>query len=187
MQMTPSPQRTPDNTNAMRGSTLGQMHQGEHQVHLAHPGLTFFLKVVLFLNIFSFLVLWGLFALKNLFPPYEADFKWAIGAYFIFGVVYYAFAQFFFRFAKFVEKQAVSRALTQNRRYQWHSQYDTSRMTEEDLKKVPEAHKQPTASEALNAGSNFFRITGFLGLASLITWMLGLWAFFGGFLSSSHG
>lgn len=187
MKMNPSPQRRPDNISAMRGSTLGQMHQGEMQTHLSHPVLRGFIKLGLTLNIGSFGVLWLLFALKNLFPPHEASFKWAIGSFFIFGAIYGLFSMFFFRFAKFVEHQAVSRALTHNRRYEWHTQYDTKNMTEADLKKIPDAQKKLTPAQAIGAGANFFRVTGFLALAAVATWGMGLWAFFGGFLGSGSG
>ena len=184
MQMNPTPQKRPDNIASMRGSVLGQMHQGEMQTHLSHPVLRFFIRSGFTLNITSLSILWIIFALMSIFPPHEAAFKWAIGSYFMFGIVYGVFASFFFKFAKHVEHQAVSQALTHNRRYEWHSQYDTKNMTEEDLKKMPEAQKQMTASQAINAGANYFRITGFLALAGLIIWVMGLWAFFGDFLAS---
>ena len=180
MNMKPSPQKRPtSSTDAMRGSTLGQVRYGELQTHVRHPVLRFLVKTTFVVNIGSLVILWALFALKSLFPPHDAAFKWAIGAYFMFGIVYGIFSFFFFKFAKFVEHQMVSRALTHNRRYEWHTHYDTNNITEADLKKVPEAQKRVTASEAVGAGANYFRITGFLALAGIFTGFLGWWSFFG--------
>lgn len=186
MELNRPPQRKQDDVSTMRGSTLGQMHQGELQTHLSHPFLTAFIKFALAINIGSFIILWALFALKNLFPPHEASFKWAIGSFFIFGAIYTIFSGFFFKFAKFVEAQAVTKSLTHNRRYEWHTKYDTQNISEKDLKKVPEAQRQTTASQAVGAGANYFRITAFLALAALATWGMGVWAFFGGFLGEGE-
>lgn len=183
MEMNPTPQKRPDNIASMRGSVLGQMHQGEMQTHLSHPLLKAFVKMAVSINVASWLILFSMFRLQNLFPPHDAPFMSAIGWYFFFGTIYGAFSMLFFKFAKFIEHQAVSQALTHNRRYEWHSQYDTKNITDEDLKKMPEAQKKLTASQAVGAGANYFRITGFLALAGVATWFMGLWAFFGDFLA----
>lgn len=173
------PPKAPSDVNALRGTTLGQMHYGEMQTHAAHPALRKFIRFSLVTNVLCFIILLLLFTLKTLFPPYEASFKWAIGSYFIFGAVYAVFSAFFFKFARFVEDNAIRKAITHNRRYEWHSTYDTKNMTDEDLKKKPEAVQATTASQAVNAGANYFRLTGFLALASLVTCGIGIWTLLG--------
>lgn len=186
MQMHPSPPNRPDSASAMRGSTLGQMHYGQVKTHVSHPVLKAFIKTSIGLNALGWLVLFGMFRIQDMFPPHEAPFMSAIGWYFFFGGVYGLFSMMFFKFANYTEQQAITKALTQDRRYEWHSKYDTKSVTKENLAKAPEVKKQIAASEALSAGSNYFRITGFLALASAVTWLLGVWSFFGDFLSGGE-
>lgn len=173
-----------EDMQSMRGSVLGQMRYGEMQTHVSHPAQKFLVKLTIIINVASWVGLWSMFRLQDLFPPHEAPFMSAIGWYFFFGLVYGLLALLFFRFACFVEKQAVTQALTHNRRYEWHSHYDTKNMSAEELKKIPEAQKQQQAAPPVGAGSGYYKITGFLVMAGLATWALGLWAFFGDFMAS---
>lgn len=178
MEIRNSPHATrPDNMQAMRGSALGQMHQGELQTHIKHPFHRFLIKTNSVLNIISIGLLWALFAVDKLFPPHDAAFKWAIGAYFFFGLIYGVFSLFIFKFALFVENQAVVRAMTHNRSYEWHSQYDTQNITQEELKKLPQAQQRLTPNQAINAGKNFFNISKLLALSGIATFILGWYTF----------
>jgi hypothetical protein len=106
----------------------------------------------------------------------------AVGWYFFFGGIYGLFSMMFFKVACHTEQQAITKALTQNRRYEWHSRYDTKNMTQEELAKAPALAQKHQAPEAVGAGANYFRITGFLALTGIAAFILGVWAFFGDFL-----
>jgi hypothetical protein len=158
-----------------RMTALGSVHHGEMETGLSHPVTAFFLKVVSGANVGSFVILWLALRIKGLFPPHEVPLFSAISWYFIFGSIYCLIGSLFFRYARHIEHTAVIRAMTSNRRYEWRSHYDTKNMTEEDLKrKAQTVHQKETTSSAVNAGANFFRLTLFLILASLVTWFLGI-------------
>lgn len=165
-----------DDMQALRGSTLGQLRYGELPEQVQHPVMKFFVKMSFVTNIGGFAVLFIMFRFINLFPPSDAPFMNAIGFYFFFGFIYAVFAFMVFNFAKFTEHQAVSRSLSTNRRYEWHSHYNTD-LSEEELKKMPQVHHpaagQVVQPESVGAGKKYFKIAKFLILASLITFAIG--------------
>jgi hypothetical protein len=171
-------QTKPDNISALRKTALGEVRYGEIQTGITHTALQFFLKVVFVLNVGSWLGLWSLFRLKSLFPPHDAPFMTAVGWYFFFGGLFAVFAFFSFKFARFIEHQAVTQALAQNRRYEWHTRYDTKNMSEEELKKIPEAQKNKPAGPAVDPGGNYFRLSTLLIVAAFAAWGFGAFVFF---------
>ena len=156
-----------------RSTSLSQMHQGELEVETAHPILRFMLKSSFVLNIGGLILLWVFFRFLDMFPPHDMPFLPAFAWYFFFGTMYGLFAYFSFRFAKGVEKAAIQRSLTHNRRYEWHALHDKN-MTKAELNKVPKPAQQVKPSEAIGAGAKYFRMTAFLILASLFTFYLGV-------------
>lgn len=161
-----------------RKTALSEMHQGEMEIETAHPVLKFLLKSSFVLNIGGLVTLWVLFRFMNMFPPHDMPFLPAFAWYFFFGLIYAVFALFSFRFARHVEKTAIQRSLTHNRRYEWHALHDKN-MRAEEMKKMPKAQQPVRPIDAIGAGTRYFRVTFLLILASLVTCYLGVSTFIG--------
>lgn len=159
-----------------RRTTLSELHQGEMEIDAPHPLLRFFLKSAFILNGGGLFLLWLFFRFLDFFPPHDMPFLPAFAWYFFFGGVYAVFAFFSFRFSVYVERAAIQRSLTHNRRYEWHK-LQAAEMSEEELNKMPRTVDRPKAVSAVGAGSRYFRMTAFLILASLLTCFLGVLAF----------
>jgi hypothetical protein len=168
-----SPQKKDIDAQTARSSPMSEIRYGGLEVKKPHPVLSFFLKLSGGLNAFGWGGLWTMFRIKDLFPPHDAPFMDAIGWYFVFGGICCGIAAFVFNYARMVEAQAIVKALTHNRRYEWHSSYDTGNVSENDLKKVPEARMNIGAAAAVGAGRNFFMATGILVSAGLFIFLVG--------------
>lgn len=156
----------------MRGSTLGQMHQGNFNPTVHHPALRFFLRVTIFLNVASWLGLWTAFRFKNFFPPHDAPFMSAIGWYFFFGAALCFFAVLVFSYAKKVEVDAIKRVLTNNRSYAWHSQHGTLKTHGAEQAVA----RGPVEKSVVGAGARQYRATAWLITISLMMWFMGAYA-----------
>lgn len=179
-----SPQKKND-LQTFRGSALGQMHQGDIKTFVHHPVLRFFLRLGIFLNVASWIGLWTAFRFKNFFPPHDAPFMSAIGWFFFFGAALCFFAVMVFSYAKKIETEAITRALTNNRSYAWHSQHGTLSTHETDPTKPKppveasiKGKQRPAAppSQAVGAGARQYRAATWLILISLVMWTLGAYS-----------
>jgi hypothetical protein len=175
------PPQSQHSMTTMRGSVLGEMHQGQVATEERHPGLKAMVRFSVVSNVLCLGFLWLLFALQTIFPPHDAAFKWAIGSYFFFGIMYGVFAQFIFTFAKHTEQQAIVRAVTHNRSYEWHSHQDPKKLAQTDLKQMsaavrPQQHRgQPMA---VGAGSKGFKYCTLFVVCGIGICLYGIYVFF---------
>jgi hypothetical protein len=139
------PQRPPE-IAGMKHTVLGEMHGGKLQVDESHRGLKKMVRLAIVVNLMCLFGLWLGFRVKSLFPPHDAPFMNAFGWYFFFGAMYGAIGHSFYSYGRFKEVEAVIKAVTPNRRYEWHSRYDTANMKDEDLKKVADGPGKAPAS-----------------------------------------
>ena len=176
-QVKPSPDLRVTDMQAMRGSVLGQVHYGNLDLAPAHDGMRFLVKMAWMSNLGGLVGLWLTFRFLNLFPPHDLPFMSALGWFFFFGLLYGLFAVFALRFALYVENEAINKTVAQNRRYTWHSHYDTDNITEDELKKVVNIPKKSTVPEqAVEPGKKYFKLTSLLSLAALVTCAIGIYA-----------
>jgi hypothetical protein len=153
------------------------MRFGGVNAEIAHPVLNGMVKLIFAVNIAGILILWGSFRLLSVFTNIDQPYFSALVWFFIFGLIYAFFALLFFGLAKLIERQKVGQALTHNRRYEWHSSYNTD-LTEAEMNKIPETQVKPAESQAVNAGLRYFRIAKLLVFCSLVTCVLGFYTFY---------
>lgn len=164
---------------AVRGSVLGQMHYGNLHLAPEREGHKFFVKFCWIVNVTGVAGLFLTFRFLDMFPPHEQPFMSAVAWYFIFGFGYSMIALLVLKVGMAVENNAVQKAVSNNRRYEWHSHYDTSKMSEEDLKKMANVKKpqQETNAPPVDIAKKYLQATTLLCLASLFTCGLGVYAF----------
>jgi hypothetical protein len=166
------------------------MHKGQLHIEEKHPFLKKLVRFTFAANIGSAFVLWVLFVWTSMFTPYEQKFMGALLWFFFFGCVYGVFAFFAFIYAKYVERRAVDTALTPNRRYEWHTRYDTHNVTPEDMKKAPAVpggntegglEKDKGLGKAppppVGIGTEYYGHAALLSLCSLTSCAIGIYAF----------
>lgn len=182
MNMRPQPTRI-DDIKTMRSTVLGEMHGGQMKMEERHPILKGMTRLAISANVVGMAFLFVSFRIMDRFPPHEMPLMNALGWYFFFGVVYGLFAQMLLSFGRYTENNAIARALTHNRRYEWHSHYDPKALKEEDLKKVaapppaPKGPRQPQQT-AVGAGAKCFTYSGVFSLFGYFSCGLGLYMFF---------
>lgn len=175
---------TSQDVNPTRHTVLGEMHRGKVRIDETHPFLKKMVRLSMFGNVLCLFLLWLSLRIKSLIPPHDAPIMTAIGWYFFFGAMYGVFAQSLFSFARFTEVEAVIKQMTPNRRYEFHSHYDTAGMTEADLKKpVGPAEKNPHTgrherSAAVGAGGKSYFYAGMFVLWALGCAAWGIESFF---------
>lgn len=169
----------------IRGTVLGEVRAGEMRIEEKHPVLKKMVRISIFSNLACIVMLMGVFRILDLLPPHDEPFLPALSWYFFFGMVYGIFAQTLYVLGRQAEHAAIKNATTQNRRYEWHTRYDTKNMTEEDLKKIandPAAEqKQPGRHEqstAVGVGSKSYFYSGIFALLALGTCTHGIYTFF---------
>lgn len=165
-----------NNLSTYRRTALSELHQGDMEIDAPHPVLKFLLKSAFVLNGGGLFMLWLFFRFLDFFPPHDMPFLPAFAWYFFFGGIYALFAFFSMRFSLYVERVAIQRSLTHNRRYEWHK-LQPGEMSAEELRKIPRQAERSNVPVAVGAGGRYFRMTMFLILASLTTWFLGVLAF----------
>lgn len=170
----------PEDIATMRSSVLGEMRQGAMPMEDRHPFLRKLVRAAVMINLICGVGLWLSFTIKNMFPPHDKPFLWAIGSYFFFGAMYGAFGQMLFSFARYTEQTAIARALTPNRSYAWHGRYDTANIGDEELKKtLPQQPRgQPVKrSSAVGAGRKSFFYASLFALCGIGTCLYGLYTY----------
>ncbi|MDD9901403.1 MAG: hypothetical protein OXT65_10520, partial [Alphaproteobacteria bacterium] len=155
-----------------RGSPMGQMRYGAMDARKPHPAQMFFIKAFLALNFGTLFLLWVAYRMMDLFPPHEKPIMTLIGGFFFMGGIIAIIGAFVHKYAAFIETQAVTKALTQKASYEWHSNYSTEDVDEEELKKV--AKKRQEVVVPVDAGGKYFKLASLVLAISFMVWLLGI-------------
>ena len=154
---------------SLKASVLGELHEGQMLLEDKHPFIKKMLKAAFVINAGTALFVWGLFGYVRMFDAAHRAFFVPLMFFFVFGIIYGGLAVLVYIYARHVERQAILVALTPNRRYEWHSQYDPQGMTREELAKPlegrPAHERQPPP--ASGAGLAYYRHSIMLVLCSM--------------------